>query len=344
MPLKLLVDTSVWLDLAKDYRQQPVIAALEDLVGAGEIELIVPQVVLDEFARNKERVAIDATRSLQSHFNLVRDAVNRFGEEAEKAATLKSLNEVDHAAIMRGEAVNDSISRIEKLLASVPALPIADAIKARVTDRAIANRAPYHRSKNNAGDAIMIEMYADHVAADRQADTMLAFVTHNVRDFSEVGGDQRKPHADLLPLFDGTVSIYSVDLIDVINRIDEDLLANHEFEFNGFFQPRRLSEIMEAEHLLFRQVWYNRHWNLRTEIERGEHHVVPEPNYSRNPYRQDQTLDTVWKQALAAAKRTEDEVGIENLGPWDDFEWGMLNGKLSALRWVMGDDWDMLDT
>jgi hypothetical protein len=79
MALKLLVDTSVWLDLAKDYRQQPVIAALEDLVAAGEIELIVPQVLLDEFARNKERVAIDPTRSLQSHFNLVRDAVIDLG-------------------------------------------------------------------------------------------------------------------------------------------------------------------------------------------------------------------------------------------------------------------------
>lgn len=28
----------------------------------------------------------------------------------------------------------------------------------------------------------------------------------------------------------------------------------------------------------------------------------------------------------------------------NDFEWGMFNGKLSALRWVLGDDWDMLDT
>lgn len=81
MPIKLLLDTSVWLDLAKDYRQQPVIHALEDLLTAGGIELLVPQVVLDEFARNKDRIAADATRSLQSHFTVVRDAVScrRFG-------------------------------------------------------------------------------------------------------------------------------------------------------------------------------------------------------------------------------------------------------------------------
>jgi len=59
-------------------------------------------------------------------------------------------------------------------------------------------------------------------------------------------------------------------VIDLIKDIDEDLLADHDLEFSGFFQPRRLSEIMEAEHLLFRQVWYNRHWNLRSDVESGE--------------------------------------------------------------------------
>ena len=122
------------------------------------------------------------------------------------------------------------------------------------------------------------------------------------------------------------------------------MLADYETGFSINQPSRPLSEIMEAEYLLFQQVWYNRHWNLRIEIDEGRHHAVSEKDYSRNPYRNDQTLDSIWEKALAAAKRTENEVGLDNPGPWNDFEWGMINGKLSAIRWILGDDWDMLDT
>ncbi|RNJ51401.1 PIN domain-containing protein [Methylocystis hirsuta] len=344
MVLRLIVDTCVWLDLAKDYRDQPVIGALEDLIKAHEIELIVPQIVLEEFEHNKARVIEETQRSLQSHFRLVREAVNRFGEDAHKAETLKALNEVDHKIVIKGEAVNDSIERIEKLLKSVPALATTDVIKQRVTERALANRAPYHRAKNSVGDALLIEAYAELVSSNTDKHIEYAFATHNTKDFSELNGDRRKPHSDLINLFDSPKSTYWVSMVDVIKGLAPELLADHDSEFNFSQQSRRLSEILEAEHLLFRQVWYNRHWNLRASIENGTHHVVAAKDYSRNPYRPDQTLDTVWAKALAAAKRTEEEVGLKNLGPWDDFEWGMLNGKLSALRWVLGDDWDMLDT
>jgi PIN domain len=61
---KILIDTCVWLDLAKDYQQQPILTALEELIRMGDIELILPRTVLDEFARNKGRVVEESSRSL----------------------------------------------------------------------------------------------------------------------------------------------------------------------------------------------------------------------------------------------------------------------------------------
>jgi hypothetical protein len=49
-------------------------------------------------------------------------------------------------------------------------------------------------------------------------------------------------------------------------------------------------------------------------------------------------------QIETAKRRIEETYGIENVGPWDDWGWGFVHGKLSALRWVLGSEWDFLDT
>ena len=79
----------------------------------------MPHVVHDEFERNKSRVIEETRRSLQSHFRIVREAVDRFGDDDSKAGTLNGLNDVDHKMAVRAEAVNDSMDRIEALLKSV---------------------------------------------------------------------------------------------------------------------------------------------------------------------------------------------------------------------------------
>ncbi len=96
----------------------------------------------------------------------------------------------------------------------------------------------------------------------------------------------------------------------------------------GEIEWRSKDEILEAEEEIFAKVWYDRHKLLERMVESGKHEVAPE----------------IWRKALKTAKRIEEKYGKEQLSSRDDFEWGMLSGKLSTLRWVSGDEWDMLDT
>jgi hypothetical protein len=93
-------------------------------------------------------------------------------------------------------------------------------------------------------------------------------------------------------------------------------------------KPRNLSEIAEAIEEFCDKIWFDRHLSLSFRVESGIETVNPD----------------IWEGALKSAQRVIDKYGEENLGPYSDFEWGMLNGKLSALRWILGDEWDMLDT
>lgn len=99
-------------------------------------------------------------------------------------------------------------------------------------------------------------------------------------------------------------------------------------DIEGDEEVRTLKEVLEAENMFFDKIWFDRHLSLEYRIEQGIESVNPE----------------IWKGAMESAKKVIEKYGEESLGPYSDFEWGMLNGKLSALRWVLGEEWDMLDT
>jgi hypothetical protein len=153
---KVLIDTSVWLDLAKDYQQRTLLVALEELIRQQEIALILPRTVVDEFTRNKGRVVEESSRSLSSTLKRVKDAVERFGDPRQKRMVLRQLNDVDHRLPSLGEAAVDTVNRIDKLFASTTIIEISDAVELRATRRAIDKRAPFHRQRNGIDDAILI--------------------------------------------------------------------------------------------------------------------------------------------------------------------------------------------
>ncbi|MGI8729127.1 MAG: hypothetical protein ACR2LK_03925 [Solirubrobacteraceae bacterium] len=81
--------------------------------------------------------------------------------------------------------------------------------------------------------------------------------------------------------------------------------------------------ISEAEKELFDRIWYVR--SLIHEQKTDD-------------------VEQLLRIAGPGRARVEAKYGRDNLGPYSDFDWGMLHGKLSALRWVLGDEWDFLDT
>src|SRR5262245_38024144 len=102
---KMLIDTCVWLDFAKDPRQLPMVGLVAERVELGMVTLIVPRIVLDEFQRNRERIAKESAKSLSAHFRLVKDAIGKIGGDKRKMrVVLAHLDDVDHKLPIVGGA------------------------------------------------------------------------------------------------------------------------------------------------------------------------------------------------------------------------------------------------
>src|SRR5262245_22622964 len=340
----LMIDTCVWLDLAKEYNQRALLSALETLFERKEIELIVPELVLDELEHNKARIVEESGRSLTAALKRAREAMAAFGDKRRKKAALQEMHEVDLKLLNLGDQAAEMFNRVDALLSASEKIPLTDEVKIRASNRALTKQAPFHRQRNGMADAIMIEMYADAVATAEKGQ-WLGFVTHNIKDFSHPTSDHRLPHPDIAGLFSRVKSRYFITLGEALRALGSEEYADLMIEQEWANRPsRRLSEILAAEDEHFNKVWYNRHMVRREKVEDGTIKIVDKENAKDNFIIERTVQRDIWDGALEAAAKVEKRFGIENLGPWDDFEWGMVNGKLSALRWVLGDDWDMLDT
>lgn len=320
----LLADTSVWLDLAKNINGQKVIVTVRVLAQEGRMTLLVPQVVVDEFERNRARVESDMTRSVSVQLRRARDAIEQHGQGLGREAALNELDNLSHRLPLINQMATRNFEDVRELLGNGRELAPTSNDYGRVVQRGLDKRAPFHRGKNSAADALLLEMYGGAANPDaNDSGDHYCFVTLNVRDFSAPSDDQRLPHPDCSELFAGPRSTYFISLSAALGAQFPDEFDELLEEFDFHEEPRNYDDIRGAEEELFDRIWY-----VRSRIHEEKADDVAELLRIAGPGR----------------ARVEAQYGVDNLGPYSDFDWGMLHGKLSALRWVLGDEWDFLDT
>lgn len=90
---------------------------------------------------------------------------------------------------------------------------------------------------------------------------------------------------------------------------------------------RSVRQILAAEDELATRLWYGR--SMPAEDMRAQG-----------------TPEEIIRGAVRGQRDAERRFGKKSLmeNVKSDWDWGFLSGKVSAIRWVLGDDWDMLDS
>jgi hypothetical protein len=174
--LRLLVDTSVWLELAKLRDGQRLIVPVRVLVSQGKLELLVPSLILEEFARNRPRAEASVTASVHERFRLLRNDLREYGGHERDQWMEEMTHRVPLVSAMTLQNFrcpprsNSSISRTEP----------SEADRLRVIQRALDKRAPFHRNKNSVADGLLIELYCSAVNGSDLTRDEYGFVTRKL--------------------------------------------------------------------------------------------------------------------------------------------------------------------
>jgi hypothetical protein len=143
------------------------------------------------------------------------------------------------------------------------------------------------------------------------------FLSNSAKDYIEAYKRNNRP-----PF---VIKVWERTNLESMTRGKRDLLQMHGV-LKSYVRPE--SEIGKAEEEFFNRVWYYRKLVMFSNIKEGKETITPETR----------------RAVYAAMKQVREKYG-RNVGKYmTDWEWGFVNGKLSALRWVLGEEWDFLDT
>jgi hypothetical protein len=236
----IIFDTNIWLYLANgldtatnNYFQKhhfELLAKLEEFTEKGEILILINDVIIEEWKRNKAS-AYEQIKKLEQRENSLLNEFKRKvrGKEKHYENIGKIQQEIQDIRVQIKQN-KEHIEAVEKFLfTACKKIDISDTVKLQIFDLSIKKQPPFHNKKNNTADAAILFSAAEFLKDKLTfSETSAIFVSNNFTDFTN-NIDKEIFHPDLNKLLPRIDLRYQTYLPHALKLSEETISEMKEF-------------------------------------------------------------------------------------------------------------------
>ena len=216
----VILDTNIWIShIAKD-KPNGIFESFKSQVDNGEIFLLINDIILDEWQRNKNNTIRDITSEIKSSSkNALR--MKTFLDENGKQKIDELLSDYNAKEQERIRLAEERIKEVEKLMSNATKVAVTDEMKIQVANWALEKRAPFKQKSNSVGDALILLSTVEHRNADSTSHFRPGFfISFNHTDYAQRDNSD-EIHEDLQELLDGANLSYKRNIGEVLSLTPE---------------------------------------------------------------------------------------------------------------------------
>ena len=253
----LALDTNIWLYLSNGfdpenqnylkalhtYSHFGLLNALNEKIHAGEITVLINDIIISEWERNKEN-ATNLIKEIRRHRQNLNENLKSLKPYLNEKTENFILNEVKREILNKSEhnikRNQEHIQQVELFLkCHCLKIPVTMKNYADAAKMAIDKKAPFHNNKNNVADAVILLSVIDYLSRIKSNETNhVIFVSNNASEFADNPKSEAiQFHKDIIDILDGKSLTYKRHLGEAI-ELSEDLI----YELDYYYQYKEQVE------------------------------------------------------------------------------------------------------
>lgn len=213
----LTFDSNIWIYLLDDaWKDYNPLDHLEHWIEENQVQILLPEVILTEWERNKGAEKENRRKKLREFFTMARDIV--------PSVFINTFNTPDNI----NQIIDDQFKRIDVMIRDKASIiKETSELKIFVYEWGLKKKAPMHK-KSSIADAIIIFSLFDFAQQNPEHEYM--FISNNHEDYCKKDSGKTEPHPDLKDYFHTSKVQYYSNLYHALNILKDKIPVTIDFE------------------------------------------------------------------------------------------------------------------